>query len=266
MSTEFEVKKTIQGKDTYIGHWNPDSTFLMASLNTLERENWAPWLAASPTSLEGRARVFPAGQIIAINSEGIVNASLSMNQIQWNGLVESLPSWDEVAGDPTTYEKTHNPHGNTLVLMSMNGREGVGISRYMIEYAKEVAEKLGVPHIIGSFRPNKFGTYKREWNMPDLDFTTYCHLQQREAKYPLDNWLRSLVKNGMRYMTTDPQAMTVPLSWNEFSKYREEYNPQFWFEFEGKVECGEVGQFIFDHPKYPNQPVYVESNMWGIIQ
>ncbi len=72
----------------------------------LERFNWAPWLAASADTLSGRAKIFPQGQLVLKNEVGIPLASLSTNQIAWNGDPITLPNWDNIAGDPTTYENT----------------------------------------------------------------------------------------------------------------------------------------------------------------
>jgi len=79
----------------------------------LEKPNWAPWLAASPETLARRAEVFPEGQIALWDQDGRPVASLSLNRFTWDGNVHNLPTWDQLAGDPPTYENTYeNIHDN----------------------------------------------------------------------------------------------------------------------------------------------------------
>lgn len=232
----------------------------------LETHCWAPWLEASIESLVGRAAVFPEGQlVIAANRDPL--ASLSTNKINWDGNPESLPSWDDVAGDPTTYEQTYVKDGNSLVLMSMNvypRLEGYGLARKLIGAAKTQAVKLGVDYIIGSFRPNEFGKYKAQpgkWNTP---FEEYCKMT-REDGLPVDSWLRNLTRNGMKPLKVDPKAMTVGVPLDEFFKLLAYYHKNgIWKEVASGVwECGEVGNWKVDHEK--GVATYQESNLWGIL-
>ena len=271
MMEQFQKKIEIQGNQFYIGHWDSKNDALMQGIHKkLELPNWAPWLAADLSSLQGRAQTFKEGQIVMFDNMGNPAASLSMNRITWDGLADSLPNWDTVAGDPTTYEKTYDPKGNTLVMMSMNVSEQyqkMGLARNIIQYAQEVGQNLSIQNLIGSFRPNKYGHYRADWDMYDLDFETYCHLQQRETGLPLDDWLRSLVRNGMEYIKVDHTAMTVPLAIDQLEAYMKKYKKDQWkWIDEYTLECGEVGKFHLNHPGYPGQAVYIESNMWGIVR
>lgn len=112
------MEKNIQIKNITTGNWTPHDAEKIFDI--LEKPNWAPWLAASKESIEGRSLVFPKGQLVIKSIDGTPIASLSTNQIYWDGKVETLPTWDDVAGEPTTYEKTYDPNGNALVMMSMN--------------------------------------------------------------------------------------------------------------------------------------------------
>lgn len=232
----------------------------------LEKPNWAPWLSAPVTSLAGRASVFPEGQIVMENSGGELCASLSMNRINWSGNIDELPSWDDVAGDPTTYEKTYVPDGNTLCLMSMNVNpefQGQGYAKTLISEAKKLGEKLGVQYVIGSFRPNEYGKHKLEKGVDALAFDDYAVLTRTDG-LPEDAWLRNLSRNGMRHLKVDTKAMVVPVTLEEFEGYKDEYHQGQWVEVEDNSwECGEVGTWHVDVKN--NTAVYIESNMWGII-
>lgn len=260
MTEDNNVKETISNtQELSIGNWSPDEAEALHS--ALELPNWAPWLAASVESLAGRAKNFPAGQMVLKNGPEYV-ASLSLNQIDWNGSTESLPSWDDVAGDPTDYAQTYVPGGNTLVLLSMNvapSWKGKHIPGKMITAAQLLAQQLTVDHLIGSFRPSGFGELKKAMGY-DLDFETYCHMKRHAAQQPLDPWLGNLWRFGMEMIVPDPKAMTVAVTEAEFYSYHTHYHPGQWQEVTKSIwECGEVGQWAIEN----GIAVYRESNMWG---
>lgn len=247
-----------------IGSWKQEDT--ISVYQNLEVPNWAAWLAASTETLAGRAEVFPKGQLIIKSSDGEPLASLSMNLISWNGQNEDLPSWDEVAGEPTTYVNTYDPKGNALVLMSMNvspEHQGSGYARMLVEKAKSLAQELGVDYLIGSFRPNEYGRYKLANLGKTISFEEYCNMQ-REDGWPVDSWLRNLKRNGMQPLKVDHRAMVVKVSVDEFSSYQQLYKPELWVEVLPNVwECGEVGSWKVDEKT--GIVTYEESNLWGII-
>lgn len=246
-------------QDMTISSWCPQEApgLYMA----LEHPNWAPWLEASETSLVGRASIFPAGQLVMKDSFGNYAASLSLNQINWDGVTEHLPSWDDVAGDPTDYSQTYTSDGNTLVLLSMNVAseyKGLKLPSKMIEAAQKLAKSLGVAHLIGSFRPSGYGEIKK--GMPDLEFETYCMLKKSFSDKPLDHWLGSLWHMGMKMLEVDHKAMTVTVPVAEFESYKQDD----WKEVKlGVWECGEVGQWKVDAAS--GTATYQESNVWGSL-
>lgn len=231
----------------------------------LEKPNWAPWLSASPESLAGRAMNFPEGQLLLVHGNEYV-ASLSLNQIHWDGVVNHLPSWDDVAGDPTDFGHTYQKTGNTLVLLSMNVApdwKGKRIPSTMITAAQQLAKHLGVEHLIGSFRPSGYGEIKKGMDY-DLDFDTYCQLKRHGTNKPLDPWLGSLWHMGMKMVAVDHAAMTVAVTTDEFYGYQQQYHKGQWEEVKpGIWECGEVGNWTVDTEQ--GIAVYRESNVWGIL-
>lgn len=247
-----------------IGNWQQkDVSTIFAKL---ERPNWAPWLEAMPKSLAGRAATFPDGQLIIKSICGEPLASLSMNKINWNGDVKTLPSWDAVAGEPTTYENTYMPFGNTLAMMSMNVNPdniGEGYARTLIDKSKELAIKLNIDYLIGSFRPNEFGKYKLEHKEENIDFITYCALTRSDG-LPIDGWLRNLTRNGMQPLVVDTNAMVIPILIEVFEEYKQTYKPNKWHEITQNIwECGEVGAWKVDNSS--GIATYRESNLWGLI-
>lgn len=243
-----------------ISNWIPkDGPKIYSQVETL---NWAPWLEASPKTLSSRAEIFPEGHLIIKNGENKILATVSTNRINWNGNPTTLPCWDDVAGEPTDYSQTYNLDGNTLVLMSMNVHpeyQGYGLAKTLIEEIKNQAKTLGIVNLIGSFRPNEFGEFKLNQDNWQVDFEDYCK-NTREDGWPVDGWLRNLMRNGMEPLLVDRKAMTVTVLISEFELYKSSYNIGKWKEVkQGVWECGEVGQWIINN----ELATYQESNLWG---
>ncbi len=264
-----------------IEEWKPSEA--MDIYTQLEHPNWAPWLEASAETIAGRAIIFPKGQLL-IKENGLKVASLSINQIDWDGNPDTLPSWDKVAGKETTdYSETYKSSGNTLVLMSMNVAEnskGKHLPSNLITHTKQLAQELGVEYLIGSFRPSGYGKAKLEHKgfgdsqypfgyqhlldyMPlteygkrvmakSSDFWNYCLAKVPGTQKPLDPWLRSLWWSGVQLIKEDPWAMEVHASATEFKTYKATYHPELWKlsrtarSGAESWECGEVGEWIAD--------------------
>jgi len=242
---------------------------------SLEEPNWAPWLAAGYESMLGRSQVFPEGQLVILKGETPI-ASLSMNQVSWDGNTDNLPTWDDVAGDPTTYEQTYDPQGNTLVLMSMNvdpNEQGKQLPAKLVQQAQLLAASLNIDHLIGSFRPSQFGQAKAQFGA-DLSFWDYATQMKvskqdpegvfgspgEEANLPMDKWLRSLTWLGMNPIKEDITAMVVPVSIIDFEQYKKTYYPESWWQSsENTWECSEVGTWFIEG----DLATYKESNLWG---
>lgn len=264
MTKDNNIHESVSNTGEYtVGNWSVNEVYALHA--ALERPNWAPWLSASPESLAGRAKNFPEGQLVLTCGNQYV-ASLSLNQIHWNGDIHTLPSWDAVAGDPTDFSKTYTPHGNTLVLLSMNvapAWKGKQIPAMMITTAQQLAHTLGVEHLIGSFRPSGYGAIKKGMEYA-LDFETYCGLKRHGTDKPLDPWLGSLWHMGMKMVAVDHAAMTVAVTIDEFYGYQRDYHAGQWEEIQSGIwECGEVGRWTVNAPH--DIAVYSESNIWGSV-
>ena len=261
-----EIQKTVTEQvigspDVTIGSWTPGEAEQL--FTALEEPNWAPWLAAGVPSIAGRATVFPEGQLV-MKEGSLYVASLSLNRIQWDGNSKTLPSWDDVAGNPTDYSMTYSPKGNTLVLLSMNvagAWKGKHIPGKMITEAMVVAKTLGIEHLVGSFRPSGYGAAKKALGY-GLSFEQYCTLTREGSDKPVDPWLGSLWHMGMQMIAVDHKAMTVAVTPDEFAGYKAQYKPDMWQAITSGVwECGEVGKWSVDPETHV--AIYQESNIWG---
>jgi hypothetical protein len=194
-------------------------------------------------------------------------ATLSVNQIQWDGKEETLPTWDEVAGDPTTYEQTYAPDGNTLCLMSMNvsplGR-GQQLPKLLIGALLDYGESAGTEHVIGSFRPSAYSqavlNAVNQGQEPP-SFEAYCKTTNEQGE-PVDPWLRSLSKNGMKPIAVDHNAMYVAVTKEEFESFKQPNWRQITVNGHAVWWCGETGFF---YPQSDGSFVYKESNLWGSL-
>lgn len=248
-----------------ISNWTPEIADEI--YEKLEHPNWAPWLEASQTTIAGRANVFKQGQLLIVDN-GTMAASLSMNRINWDGNPDTLPSWDQVAGQKTTdYSETYKFNGNTLVLMSMNvapSHYGQQLPAKLIENVKAFAQKNEIDHLIGSFRPSGYGKAKKEFSY-QLPFWDYCQMKIPGTDKPVDPWLRSLWWSGMEMIKEDDNAMLVKVTHSELMEYMQNYHPESWVQINQDAgvqhwECGEVGSWMVGMSSW-----YRESNVWGKI-
>lgn len=252
--------------------------------DTLERPNWAPWLRFSAEELDAQATVFPEGQILLCDQSSRPLASLSSNRILWDGDVDSLPTWDAVAGETRTYHDTYTPDGNAIVLMSVNVRpdaQGLRLTDALIDEIRGVARGARVQHVISDFRPSEFGAHKRRH--PDATFAAYCAAEDANG-LPIDQWLRSLARKGMESLRVDRRAMVVHAPLEELERFRREYRPERWYRVEPAAattrveehaldadlrrvdevwECEDTGTWYVD--RSARHAVYVESNLWGRV-
>lgn len=236
----------------------------MAQIHALENKCWAPWLAASPDSMNGRANIFADGQL-CVQAGGALVATLSANRINWDGKPESLPTWDEVAGEPTDYGSTYQPDGNSVVLMSMNvdpASRGLQLPKMLISHLIDYASDQGIEHVVGSFRPSAYGKIVLEAVSKGEDlpsFATYCSSKDDQDN-PLDPWLRALARNGMEPIAIDTKAMQVPISEEEFEHLKQPSWQQTKINGVTTWCPNETGLF-YQQPD--GSYLYKESNLWG---
>ncbi|RSN45203.1 hypothetical protein DMC64_20420 [Amycolatopsis sp. WAC 04197] len=214
----------------------------------------------------GRAEIFPEGQICAHSEQGLL-ASLSVNRIHWDGRAETLPTWDQVAGDPSTCERTFSADGNTLCLLSMNVRKevrGRRLSGTLVRSLLNHARQVGAEHVIGSFRPSAYGEAVLsavERGCAPPEFADYC-FGRDSAGTLIDPWLRTISKMGMKPVVVDHEAMSRHVTAKEFEDLRRDS----WraIDLAGRTAwwCNETGFF---YQQEGGMFRYVESNLWGTL-
>lgn len=257
--------------DMEIVPWQSLGTEGIKQIHAIEQKTWAPWLAAGYESLAGRADVNPLGQLAVVSTTGEVYASLSTNQIDWSGEIDALPSWDDVAGEPTDYSQTYVADGNTTVLMSMNvhpNMQGQLLPSKLVHAVVSAAQASGHAQcVIGSFRPSEFSEVTLA--NPDADFAEYVGMVRADG-LPVDKWLRVLTRMGMTQLAVDEHAMKVYMEMGEFHELKDSMEletSQPWIRSKAsgpmaKYWCGETG-FFYELRK--GGYAYKESNVWGLL-
>jgi GNAT superfamily N-acetyltransferase len=255
---QFHQKKHIEYT---ISKWTKIDT---SDLYKLEEKTWAPWLRKPQRNFETITRIFSDGQRKIINSYGDIVAMVSTNRINWDGAIDSLRTWDAVAGgsiEKGDFTKTYIPDGNTLNIMSISvdpEMQGKGLATILYREVLNMAEYFGVEHLICSFRPCGFGKYKVQ---APISFTDYCRLTKEDG-LPWDPWLRIATRYGMVPLRIENAAITVEVSRDQFEMLRNTYNKNNWRRnSEGKWECGEAGTWTIIEDK----AIYAEPNLWSEI-
>jgi len=254
---------------------------------------WAPFLRYSLEDYNGQVKVFPEGQQVVFDDVGDPVATLSTNRYQIDD-INHLPSWDSVAGmdkyTTATFERTYNPKGNAVILMSMSVREdqrGKQLASFLAQAAIKTGKDLRADYVLGPFRPSSYGEFKkRVWSklntqatgedravdqqeyLRQISFDKYCELTREDGE-PIDPWLRSLHRLGMKPLQTHPESMRVVLLVEEFNKLKTTWNKEKWYATdldENHWECEETGSWnIMKNDAGEGIAVYTESNKWGLL-
>ncbi len=235
-------------------------------LYKLEEKTWAPWLRKPQKNFAIITKIFPNGQKKITNSKGEIVAMFSTNRINWDGDIDSLPTWDSVAGgsiEESNFSDTYLANGNTLDIMSISvdpDMQGKGLATILFTEIINVANTLGVEHLIASFRPCGYGGFKVE-SGESIPFEDYCRITTEDG-LPKDPWLRIATRYGMVPLRIERSAISVEVSINKFEEFKKTYNPTCWSQnSQGQWECGEAGVWTIKGRKAK----YVEPNLWGEI-
>ena len=111
------IKEREPKGDFQIENWRAEDAD--AIYEKLEVPNWPPWLVDDKNTLLETIEVFPQGQFLIRNQEGLPIACLSTNRLEWKGAPNTAglpPSWDYCAGigDNPPFKNIYNPEGNAL--------------------------------------------------------------------------------------------------------------------------------------------------------
>jgi GNAT superfamily N-acetyltransferase len=253
------------------------------TVHHLEALCWAPWLRFSASNFDAHLQLYPQGQFPMWDEANELVGYLSTTRIHWQGDPSSLPSWDELAEPEYSFGRRYHPAGNTMALMSISvipGHRGINRAGALVEQAIGYAAQQGLEHVVGNFRPSRFGLAKLRH--PRLSFAGYVR-QERMDGLPEDAWLRALHRQGLRIYRVDERAMVVPATLEQLERYRQSVHPLLWSRVTdpravelrlaehspdqdvGRVdevwECGQTGTWYAS--RATERAVYIESNLIG---
>lgn len=109
-----------------------------------------PW---TPNQLRRNMRIFPEGQLVALDAQGRVIGSASSLIVRWRGFADAA-SWNEVTGRGTF--RTHDPvHGDTLYGADVGvdpDARGMGVGAALYEARRELARRFNLRRIAAGGR------------------------------------------------------------------------------------------------------------------
>lgn len=225
----------------------------------VEKVSWAPWLAASSGVIEKRIQNFQEGQLVALEGDKIAGY-LSLNRLNLDTSGD-WPNWMGVVGKSEEYDN-FNPNGNALFLVSMGIApefRGSGVVSLLLSKAKELSHDRGVL-LASCFRPSGYGLYKFE-RKEIIPLSEYMNIKNADG-YLVDPWLRSLSKNGAKFVGVSENYYSKDVSNSQLEFYKNNYNKDRWWNTNGTWECAEAGNFVENKS---GGYTYLESNVCGLI-
>lgn len=190
-----------------------------ANLNDLdgilnvEKEAWPEEIRAPKEKFKKRMELFPKGFFVAKTEEKIVGYIIS--EIIEYAPDKIISSWNKIT-DNGWMEKTHNPKGNSLYIVSIGVLPkcfGGGIGTKLLRAEKELVKKLNLNYLVlGSRVPN----YRKAYEKNKISIKDYVYSKNDNGGYT-DPLLRFCAKEGLKllndhhivegYMPGDKESM-----------------------------------------------------------
>lgn len=262
----------------------------LALLEDLRRRAFTPWVHALPPRplLNASARIFHGFFLEARDIERFpprLCGALFSVPSYWSGALDALGSYDSAAREmynhplqkaallmlprlDTRIRQRLYGQANSLVLLALlvdPAYTGMHIPSQLLAYLKEAAQGWGYRYLLSPFRPSGYGDCKARGKLAhsrDL-FVRYCY-DQRPDGLPVDTWLRTLARNGMRMLKPELRSVVIERPLSYFQRFRRIYKPDAWYQSGRHTwECGVTPTFYEDPGR--NIAMYIEPNMWGCI-
>jgi len=173
----------------------------------IEEESWPPEVRATKKKFEKRLEIFPKGFVLVFVENEIAGVSTS-EIVRYNP--KNVFTWEEIT-DHGWIERTHNPDGNALYIVSVGVSprfRGVGCGTMLMNAQKSLTEELGLDCLVlGSRLP---GYHKN----PDLTPEQYINMRKEGTDRPYDADVCFYDKCGLEvkrvvpeYMEDDPESL-----------------------------------------------------------
>lgn len=173
----------------------------------LENRIWPEGTRAPREKFEKRLTVFPEGFFLAFRNSRLIGASTS--QMIHYSSEETIESWEKVT-DNGFIERTNNPRGNALYIVSLGALSRSGGGSALLARQKELAREKGLAYLILGARIPGYDAYCRKEG--EVSIEDYAALK-REDSQPYDDELRFYIRNGLKiekivskYMEDDAES------------------------------------------------------------
>lgn len=167
----------------------------------LENAIWPEGTRAPREKFEKRLSIFPEGFLLAFRGNELMGASTSQIISYIEG--DIIQSWESIT-DNGYIEKTHNPHGNTLYVVSLGAISRSGGGSALLSGQKALARRLGLELLVLGARIPGYDRYCRE--MKEVPIEQYAALTRSDS-LPSDDELRFYTRNGLHIQTIVPNYM-----------------------------------------------------------
>lgn len=173
----------------------------LLSIVELESAIWPEGTRAPRKKFEKRLAVFPEGFFLAFNGDQLIGASTS--QVIHYSQNETIESWEKVT-DNGHIERTHNPQGNALYVVSLGAISRSGGGSALLSRQKQLAQEKGLAYLVLGARIPGYDRYcKREGETP---IEHYVELTRPDGQ-PYDDELRFYIRNGLKIEKIAPNYM-----------------------------------------------------------
>ena len=151
--------------------------------------------------------VFPEFQLVAIDDADTVIGKINSIPFRWLGTDEDLPDtgWDGIQQRGFD-DHLHGRAPTAVSLLEARiipAHQGAGMSRELLDAARERVRALGINDLFGPVRPTAKTT---EPATPMTEYVT----RTRPDGLPADPWIRTHVRLGARIVKVCPLSMTIP--------------------------------------------------------
>lgn len=167
----------------------------------LENEIWPEGTRASREKFESRLKIFPQGFFLAYKNGGLIGVSTS--EIIFYNPENPPTSWEGITNNGFI-EKTHNPDGNALYVVSAGAISRSGGGSALISAQKNLIQKLNLKFLVLGARIPGYDEYCR--TMGNVDIDQYVK-KTREDGQLLDPELRFYTRNGLKIFKIMPDYM-----------------------------------------------------------
>lgn len=167
----------------------------------LENAIWPEGTRAPREKFEKRLAIFPEGFFLAFKEEKLIGASTAQIISYTKG--EPIRSWEYIT-DNGFIEKTHNPQGNALYIVSLGALSRSGGGSALITEQKALARRLGLTTLVLGARIPGYDAYCK--SIQEVSINEYVR-RTREDGLLHDDELRFYTRNGLQLQTIVPNYM-----------------------------------------------------------